>query len=135
MKAHVTGIAHVNLLVSRARLERVTQFYVEAIGLTLGARPESGTPGAWLYCGEHPVIHLSAKASDEGVAMLASRERIEPGFDHIAFEARGGAEYRKRLESLGITFSELQRPSSYQILLVDPDGTRVELNFVPEDFQ
>ena len=130
--ARVAGIDHVNLCTSADRLDRVARFYVDAIGLTLGLRPASSQPGLWLCAGEQVVIHVSAKApaSEEGASQ---GERPARGFDHIAFRTTGGASYRERLRALHIGFSESKRPTSYQILLTDPDGTRIELNFDPAE--
>ena len=127
----VAGVDHVNLCTTPERLDLVGRFYVDAIGLSIGPRPGPASSGTWLYAGERPVVHLSAKAG--AASSPTVREGFAAGFDHVAFRASGGAAYRERLRSLGVAFTESKRPTSYQILLVDPDGTRLELNFDPSE--
>lgn len=129
--ARIAGVDHVNLCTSQERLELLSRFYVDAVGLTIGPRPGSPATGTWLYAGGRPVVHLSAKSSTDGSAR--PRDGFANGFDHVAFRATGGAAYRARLGALGVTYSESKRPTSYQILLTDPDGTRLELNFEPSE--
>jgi hypothetical protein len=128
--ARIAGVDHVNLCTSPERLDLLGRFYVEAIGLSIGPRPGSPATGTWLYAGERPVVHLSAK-SRAGDA--SARDGFATGFDHVAFRASGGRAYRARLRALGIAFAESKRPTAYQILLTDPDGTRLELNFDPSE--
>jgi hypothetical protein len=132
-EARIERIDHVNLCTSAERLELVGRFYVEAIGLAIGPRPGPAATGLWLYCGDRPVVHLSAKAPSAGASPQTAREGHVAGFDHVAFRASGGAAYRARLRSLGVPFAESKRPANYQILLADPDGTRLELNFDPAE--
>ncbi len=130
-EAGIAGVDHVNLCTSPERLELVGRFYVDAVGLIVGPRPGPPATGTWLYAAGRPVVHLSAKST--GAMPAQPREGFATGFDHVAFRARGGAVYRERLRKLGIDFAESKRPTSYQILLTDPDGTRVELNFDPAE--
>ena len=129
----VAGVDHVNLCTSPERLALLGRFYADAIGLSIGPRPASSVAGLWLYARDRVVIHLSAKSRSPAAPSAAPRDDYAPGFDHIAFRASGGAGYRERLRALGVAFSESKRPTSYQILLTDPDGTRLELNFDPAE--
>jgi hypothetical protein len=51
--------------------------------------------------------------------------------DHIAFGATGLKEMRRHLRQIGVAFTERQvdRQGLYEILLFDPNGVKVELNY------
>lgn len=115
------GLDHVNI--NCADLERSRAFYVETLGMTDGARPPFGVPGAWLYLDGRPVVHL--------VGGMASERQDTGRFDHFAFEAEDFEATRSRLEAKGVAFQELDVPASdiRQIFFRDPDGVKIELNF------
>ena len=47
-----------HVTVNCADLDRSRAFYSQALGLTDGKRPNFAFPGAWLYVGDRPVVHL-----------------------------------------------------------------------------
>lgn len=106
-----------------AALEATRRFYVELLGLRDGPRPDLGFPGAWLYAGEQPVLHV-----------IAGRALPDPPagvLDHMAFSARELAPTCARLKSAGVEFT-LKRQSqsgTWQLFCHDPSGARVELDF------
>ncbi len=111
---------HVN--VHARNLEETIAFYVRAIGLSEGWRPPFGFPGAWLYAGETPVVHLT----------LAGAETASGGASvaHIAFAFDDLDAALKRLDQLGLRHSPPARQPGTglrQIFLVDPNGVAVEL--------
>ena len=84
-----------HLLVLAEDLDATRDFYVEALGLTVGERPPFKFPGYWLYLGDQAVVHLAKQGSDT--------EASDTGpIDHIAFEASGLKEMIARLEDLSI---------------------------------
>ena len=112
--------------INTADLDASVAFYTEVLGLRNGERPPFGFPGAWLYCGDHPVVHL-----------IGGSRRTEAGtgaIDHIAFRASGLKEYTRRLGERGIPFKERDVPGQplYQLFLEDPDGVTIEINFRDE---
>lgn len=135
----VEGIAHVTLLCSPAQLASVKDFYEQVIGLKLGARPSFNFPGAWLYAGKEPIIHLAAVLQGAASVVTSSSRSALPGgapstgsIDHIALCANGTVdESREKLTRLGIPFTEAPVPDFplYQLFLNDPLGVKVELNF------
>jgi catechol 2,3-dioxygenase-like lactoylglutathione lyase family enzyme len=113
---------HVN--VRTANLDRMVAFYDAVLGLTPGKRPDFPFPGAWLYLGDHPYIHL-----------VGVDRPMQAGGDvtleHFAFRATGLAGFRDRLERSGIEHS-LDRVPGFPIVQVnfrDPDGNHVHLDF------
>jgi catechol 2,3-dioxygenase-like lactoylglutathione lyase family enzyme len=115
------GLDHVT--VNCADLERSRAFYVETLGMTDGERPPFPFPGAWLYLGGRPVVHLVGGAGQHAQSTGA--------FDHVAFEAEDFAAMRARLVASGIAFRETDFAAIglKQLFLPDPDGVNVELNF------
>ena len=117
----VTEMNHFTVLTDE--LERTRAFYIGLLGLREGPRPPLGFPGAWLYAGERPILHVIA-----GRALPEERRGV---LDHMAFSASGLAELVGRLEAAGIAY-ELKRQAEsrvWQLFLSDPNGARVELDF------
>ena len=54
----IDALDHFTVAVSD--LEASRRFYVEALGLHEGERPPFEFPGAWLYSGAAPLVHLVA---------------------------------------------------------------------------
>lgn len=120
----VIGLDHYALLCSNP--ERTTRFYEEIIGLRLGPRPALSFPGAWLYAGDTPIVHIIFDKKIPGGETGA--------VDHLAFAARGSVEeMHERLRRNGIEFSSrvIERTGVTQIFFRDPDNVGVELNFAP----
>ena len=107
-----------------ADLARSRAFYSEALGLVDGDRPPFGFPGAWLYLGDRPVVHLVGDRNKEN--------RREAGsVDHVAFAADDLETAKKHFAELRIDFEERRVPGRplVQLFLKDPDGVAIELNF------
>ena len=117
----LASLDHVTIVTSD--LERATAFYVDVLGLSEGDRPAFDFPGAWLYCGQAPVLHL--------VARKGSPSGPTGAIDHIAFRASGFDAFKIRLAQHDISFDERHVPgtSLHQIFVTDPDGVKVEINF------
>lgn len=114
------GLDHVTLLAGD--LARSIAFYEGVLGLVSGQRPPFGFPGAWLYVGDRPVVHLvGGRAGGTGTGAV----------DHIAFRAVGLSATKSRLAGLGVPFDERTVPGQglVQLFVHDPDGVRIELNF------
>ena len=109
-----------------ADLDAAVDFYVEVLGLRNGERPAFAFPGAWLYCGDAPVVHL--------VGVEGEVEAGTGPIDHIAFRASDLDAYAKRLTERSIPFERRQVPGRplRQLFLTDPNGVRIELNFWDE---
>ena len=116
------NLDHINVYC--ADLDRSRLFYTDVLGLHDGPRPAFGIPGAWLYLGDRPVVHLVG--GREGEAPLKTGP-----FDHIAFEAQDFPGMRAKMQTLGLDFQENDVPDFkiQQLFVRDPDGVKIELNF------
>ncbi len=112
--------------INTADLDASVTFYTEILGLADGPGPASDAPGAWLYCGDRPVVHL--------VGGGARKDTGTGAIDHVAFRASGLDDYRARLNERGIAFRERDVPGQplHQLFLADPDGVTIEINFRDE---
>ncbi|HWD67999.1 MAG TPA: VOC family protein [Caulobacteraceae bacterium] len=115
---------HVNIRC--ADLDRSRAFYADALGLKEGARPTVGIPGAWLYLGDDPVVHLV-----DAKAMIVLETGSTGAIDHVAFQAGDFEATCARLERSGVPFQTNIFPDFglKQLFILDPDGVKVELNF------
>lgn len=120
-------IEHYNI--HTTKLAETVTFYTQVLGMKDGDRPPFPFPGAWLYVGDTPVLHLvdvsgehkSDRAGKHGTGTL----------DHVAFEAQGLPTMREHLRKLGTSFQERVVPRSgiTQIFVEDPNGLTIELNY------
>ncbi|MEX1107889.1 MAG: VOC family protein [Dongiaceae bacterium] len=117
----VTALDHYTI--GTPDLGRSVAFYENAIGLTSGPRPPFDFPGAWLYAGDRPIVHLFV-ADAPGAPRTGA-------FDHIAFTAQDIEAMVKRLEAGGIAYRRQTVPgrAAQQLFLTDPDGIQLELTF------
>jgi catechol 2,3-dioxygenase-like lactoylglutathione lyase family enzyme len=119
----VAAIDHYTVLTND--LEATKRFYCDFLGLQDGPRPPFNFPGAWLYAGSQPVVHVVA-------GRPFSSEHGTGGVDHVAFMAKGDPEeMMKRLEKEGLKPSSRIVPATKirQVFCRDPSGVQVELNY------
>jgi catechol 2,3-dioxygenase-like lactoylglutathione lyase family enzyme len=124
MDMSVGVLDHYNL--STRKLKETVQFYEDVLGFKNGPRPPFNFPGAWLYSGDHPVLHIN------DISQTDKPQRPDSGvIDHVAFGSRGFAAMKQHLTSKGIPHRVNQVPNStrWQIFLRDPNNVEIELNF------
>jgi catechol 2,3-dioxygenase-like lactoylglutathione lyase family enzyme len=124
-------------------LEACRRFYVEALGLAVGPRPDFPFPGLWLYAGDtavwaNAVVHIIGIDRDDPEGLqryLGERDTTRlhgsGALDHVAFFATGLAARRAILRRLGIALRERTVPGLglHQLFVEDPNGIVVELNY------
>jgi glyoxylase I family protein len=133
----VNGIQHYNIAACAELIERVKDFYVEALGFKVGHRPGFTRRGFWLYAGGEPLVHLGVReeVNARGEGDARGREASADGaLDHVAFSCEGLADFVARLERAGVPYTADEVPSlrQVQLFLRDPAGVGVELNFTGE---
>jgi catechol 2,3-dioxygenase-like lactoylglutathione lyase family enzyme len=117
----IQALDHYNICT--ADLERARRFYAEVVGLRDGDRPPFGRPGAWMYLGDHAILHISTSRVPDSSKRDA--------YDHVAFRASGLADTRATLDRLGIRHQSFAVPdrNMVQVFFRDPDGAEIELIF------
>lgn len=117
----VSGMNHFTVLTDD--LDATITFYVDILGLSVGARPDLGFPGAWLYAGGQAILHVIA-----GRALPADPRGV---IDHMAFSARDLRGVAAQLTERGIKYDLRRLPDvgDWQLFCHDPSGARVELDF------
>jgi catechol 2,3-dioxygenase-like lactoylglutathione lyase family enzyme len=121
----VEAMDHFTVLTDR--LDETTSFYTELLGLEVGDRPDFNFPGAWMYCGGRPILHIIA-----GRPLPAERAGV---LDHMAFAASGLSETVSALRARDLKFDLRQLPGSgvWQLFFRDPNGAKVELDFAASE--
>jgi catechol 2,3-dioxygenase-like lactoylglutathione lyase family enzyme len=129
----INGIAHVMLTVSN--YEACFPFYERLLEF-LGLRPVFKMDG-YLYCvgGRTAVGIVRADDGHRGERFVQTRV----GLHHFSFRARERADVDTLyvfLQSLGATIVHPPEegawaPGYYSVLFEDPDGIRLEMNYVP----
>lgn len=131
--ASINGVAHIQLTVSS--MERSTPFYEKLLHslemVTLIKSPQ------YFYCIGGRTGVAIAPAAPEFKDQTFSQQR--PGLHHLCFRARS----REDVDSIYQTALSLSAkiirapkedhwaPGYYSVLFEDPDGIRIEANFIP----
>ena len=74
----IDGLDHMTIVTADLAASR--RFYAEVLGLVDGERPPFDVPGAWLYQGDRPIVHLVGRESGDAGGSTGP-------FDHLAFRA------------------------------------------------
>ncbi len=121
----IERIHHYNIRCAPGDLAPIEKFYGEVLGFRKGYRPDFPNPGIWLYLGDHPILHVSARCV-EGFLQRDHHGSV----DHIAFQSQGADDFMAKLERMNIPHERQNVPEAgYQIFLRDPVGTLLEFNF------
>lgn len=108
-------------------------FYTEVLGLENrpDARPNVGTPGAWMFLGDRPVVHLNFHEEAEVIDDLdleAEAELFTGAFNHVAFSGSDFEGLCSVLDARGLNYKTVDMPTLKQIFVRDPNGVAVEIN-------
>jgi catechol 2,3-dioxygenase-like lactoylglutathione lyase family enzyme len=117
-------------------IDATRDFYVQALGMQQGFRPDLGFPGHWVYIAATPVIHIAewktytAHSQRKGVEVTTQASGTGP-VDHIAFGAQDYDEVLARLRQQGVAVRVNDNPGNIvrQLFLFDPNGVKIEINF------
>jgi catechol 2,3-dioxygenase-like lactoylglutathione lyase family enzyme len=114
---------HVNI--RTANLEAMRRWYVSVLGLKEGWRPPFAFPGAWLYAGPDPIVHLV------GVDSAPNADEADLRLEHFAVQGDDLEALRARLAAGGVPSREARVPGTdtLQVNIHDPDGNHIHVDF------
>ena len=126
----ITAMNHFTVLTSD--VDATTRFY-GLFGMRPGWRPPFTFPGAWLYVGDTPILHVIGR---DDVSQYK-----DGLLDHMAFSAsdlRGVTATLKR-EGYEYDLRRIAGGGIWQLFVRDPAGAKVEFDFAkdepgPDDF-
>ena len=129
----INCLHHINIQTDK--LEETRDFYERVLGLYVGARPDFGSPGYWLFAqgSDHPIVHLSERRGEGPDQMVDEGNRL----DHVAFFGRDLDGTLKLLKRERVRY-DLHPGRLYlggkmaQVFVKDPNGINVEMGFFPE---
>ena len=114
---------HVN--VKTANLDQMIKWYEDVLGMKSGARPPFPFPGAWMYAGDHPVVHL--------VGVDSQPAGQDPTLEHFALSATGYASFLETLDNAGTLPTGSARVPGIGVTQVnvsdDVDGNHIHIDF------
>ncbi|NKB50338.1 MAG: glyoxalase [Alphaproteobacteria bacterium] len=113
---------HVNI--RTARLDEMSEFYENVLGLKRGKRPPFEFGGAWHYCKGRAIVHLveSVKNIPAGEAQV----------EHFALRNSGSIKrFQTKLRKHDAPFYmvPLESIKMCQVNVFDPDGNKIEIQF------
>lgn len=121
-------------------IESSRDFYCDLLGMKEGFRPPLDFPGYWLYLGDVPCIHIAewdsyADYSNKVGIPVSKRGHGTGPLDHIAFNGTGYEDLISHLNDNGVRYEQNIVPGVglRQVFLNDPDGVKIELNFMAEN--
>jgi catechol 2,3-dioxygenase-like lactoylglutathione lyase family enzyme len=123
-----------HFLILAEDLEATKNFYVDVLGLRVGARPPFRFPGYWLYLGDTPCVHLAGARANSGQEDYLGRRQTAAGtgpIDHMAFVCEGLEAMVAELERRKLPMRHRVVPEQgvHQLFIQDPNGITLELNF------
>ena len=123
MTVTMQRLDHVN--VRTANVDGMVEWYGRMLGMRTGRRPGFSFPGAWLYAGDQPVIHLVGRDARPGA------EDGDLRLEHFAIAATGLAELVARAKEAGERHDVRRVPNFpiVQVNLWDPDGNHIHIDF------
>jgi catechol 2,3-dioxygenase-like lactoylglutathione lyase family enzyme len=117
----VAGMNHFTILTDD--VDNTVRFYGDFLGLEPGSRPNFNFPGAWLYAGGQPILHI-----------IGGRPKgeLRPGvIDHMAFSGSDLSATLSVLKARKIAYECRQQAGTglWQVFFLDPNGAKIELDF------
>ena len=122
---HLNRLDHVN--VKTANLDQMIKWYEDVLGMKSGARPPFPFPGAWMYAGDHPVVHL--------VGVDSQPAGQDPTLEHFALSATGYASFLETLDNQNIAYRVARVPGIgvTQVNVHDVDGNHIHIDFQSQE--
>lgn len=117
---------HVNIRTTK--LDEMSAFYENVLGLKRGKRPSFPFGGAWHYCGKQAVVHL--------VEAEKEFKSEEAQVEHFAFRSNGTVKaFQNRMKKTDTPYNvvPLTEINMIQVNVFDPDGNKIEIQFAASE--
>jgi catechol 2,3-dioxygenase-like lactoylglutathione lyase family enzyme len=117
---------HVNI--RTAKLDEMSSFYEDVLGLKRGKRPNFQFGGAWHYCGSNAIVHL--------VESVRKIKNGEAQVEHFALRAGGSMKtFQRKMREHDAPYNvvSLLDINMQQVNVFDPDGNKIEVQFAATD--
>ncbi len=110
-------------------MEETKDFYVDVVGLEVGARPPFDMPGYWLYAGDTAIVHLLPSEPDS--PPRTDRQGMGNGLDHVGLMASGSEDMKATLARRGVKYHTnlVGGGQILQIFFDDPNGVTIEIGY------
>jgi catechol 2,3-dioxygenase-like lactoylglutathione lyase family enzyme len=137
----ITSFDHVTVRASD--LQRSWAFYAEVLGLNVVERLGASAPGAIGSIGDTQVLHLF-QASDEQNDRFGPSEPVTDvntppwrsgRLQHFGFWAVDHTDMKQRFERHHVPYRERTMADKHQLVVYDPDGIEIEINFPLSEVQ
>lgn len=122
----MTWLDHVNIRTTR--LDEMSDFYENVLGLKRGKRPAFAFGGAWHYCKGSAIVHL-----------VETTKRVTPGeaqVEHFALRNSGSMKrFQTKLRKSDAPYNvvTLEDMNMRQVNVFDPDGNKIEVQFAASE--
>lgn len=135
MSIEINGIAHIHITVNN--LQRAIPFYENVLGF-MGMVPAVKMDQGLYMIGGRTAIAITGSNKENRTSHF---DQMRIGLHHVCFRAGSRDDIDKLYEYLkGIKASVLRPPETgpwapgyYSMLFEDPDGIRLEMNYVPQE--
>ena len=119
---------HVN--VRTTQLGVMVEWYTRVLGMRSGDRPNFSFPGAWMYAGDHAVVHLVGIDGDPATGSEAQLK-----LEHFALTATGADIFKAKLTEMDEAFrvGHVADFGITQFNVWDPDGNHIHVDFTDEN--
>jgi len=119
----LAALDHVN--VRTHNLEGMVDWYSRILGMVSGKRPGFSFPGAWMYVGDKPFIHLV------GVDRTLPAHQDDLRLEHFALSATGLHDFLAHLGTETVDYKLAKVPDFpiVQVNVWDPDGNHIHIDF------
>jgi catechol 2,3-dioxygenase-like lactoylglutathione lyase family enzyme len=129
----IAGMAHVQLTVND--LGRAVEFYEKVLGY-LGMRAAMKFPGGLYMVGGKTAVMITQSSAENRATRF---DQLRIGLHHLCFRARSREdidEFHRFLVREGVRVVHAPEdgpwaPGYYSVLFEDPEGIRLEVNYVP----
>lgn len=119
----INRLDHVN--VRTAQLAEMKDWYERVLEMRAGPRPGFSFGGAWMYAGDHPVVHLVEVDKAPGA------DNADLRLEHFALQASDLPGFLARLKDLDERHHTrtLDDFGIVQVNVYDPDGNHIHVDF------